>query len=120
MSITVAARTVGILAGSGSLPGMLIEACRAGGREPFVIAFNGFTDPETVGNVRHEWVDIAAVGKTFRTSREAACESVVMAGKLPILHGHEINHIDRAVNPARGLFLKAKSWAACSHCHSTS
>ena len=75
-------RTVGILAGSGALPGMLIEACRAGGREPFVIAFNGFTDPATVGNVRHEWVDIAAVGKTFRHLHDAGCEAVVLAGKL--------------------------------------
>jgi hypothetical protein len=45
---------------------------------------------------------------------------IVHAGKLPILHGHEVRRIDRAVNPARGLFLKTKSWAACSHCHTTS
>jgi len=44
----------------------------------------------------------------------------VYAGKLPIIHGHEMRTIDRAVNPARGLFLKAKTFAACSHCHSTS
>ena len=43
-----------------------------------------------------------------------------MAGKLPVLHGHEIRNIQRTVNPARGLFLRAKSWAACSHCHTTS
>lgn len=45
---------------------------------------------------------------------------LVYAGLLPILHGHEVSSITRAVNPARGLFLKAKSWAACSHCHTTS
>lgn len=45
---------------------------------------------------------------------------IVMAGKLPILHGHEIKGLTRTVNPARGLFLKAKSWALCSHCHTTS
>jgi len=45
---------------------------------------------------------------------------IVMAGKLPIIHGHEIKTLSRAVNPARGLFLRAKSWSACSHCHSTS
>jgi len=44
----------------------------------------------------------------------------VMAGKLPVLHGHEIRNIQRTVNPARGLFLKAKNFAACSHCHTTS
>ena len=45
---------------------------------------------------------------------------IVMAGKLPIIHGTEILGLSRVVNPARGLFLKAKSWAACSHCHTTS
>ena len=45
---------------------------------------------------------------------------IVYAGKLPIIHGHEISNITRTVNPARGLFLRAKTFAACSHCHSTS
>lgn len=45
---------------------------------------------------------------------------VVMAGKLPILHGHELRSISTAVNPARGLFLKANSWALCGHSHRTS
>ncbi|MEO5366084.1 MAG: metallophosphoesterase [Magnetococcus sp. WYHC-3] len=45
---------------------------------------------------------------------------IVYAGKLPIIHGHEVRNIDRAVNPARGLFLRTKTFSACSHCHSTS
>jgi hypothetical protein len=45
---------------------------------------------------------------------------IVMAGKLPILHGHEIRGTSRAVNPARGLFLKAKTFSLCGHFHSTS
>lgn len=45
---------------------------------------------------------------------------IVMAGKLPILHGHEIPAINVTVNPARGLFLRAKGWAMCGHCHRTS
>jgi predicted phosphodiesterase len=45
---------------------------------------------------------------------------IVQAGKLPIIHGHEVPAIIRAVNPARGLFLRTKTFSACSHCHSTS
>lgn len=45
---------------------------------------------------------------------------IVQFGVLPVIHGHEIKHIDKAVNAARGLYLKAKTFAACSHCHSTS
>lgn len=74
--------TVGILAGGGELPSLLVEACRAGGREPFVIAFNGFTEPQAIAGAPHAWLDIAAVGKTFRTLREADCSSVVLAGKF--------------------------------------
>jgi len=45
---------------------------------------------------------------------------LVYAGKLPIIHGHEVHGISNAVNAARGLFLKTKTFSACSHCHSTS
>lgn len=45
---------------------------------------------------------------------------LVYAGLLPILHGHEVGNITRAVNPARGLFLKTKTFSACSHLHTTS
>ena len=45
---------------------------------------------------------------------------IVMAGKLPVLHGHEVPFLQRTVNPARGLFLRTKSFAACGHCHTTS
>jgi predicted phosphodiesterase len=45
---------------------------------------------------------------------------IVQFGKLPVIHGHEIRNINKSVNPARGLYLKAKTFAACSHCHSTS
>jgi hypothetical protein len=45
---------------------------------------------------------------------------LVMAGKLPIIHGHEVSMISRSVNPARGLFLRAKTFSLCGHCHTTS
>jgi len=47
-------------------------------------------------------------------------KQIVKAGLLPILHGHEVGNLIRTVNPARGLFLRAKSWALCAHCHTTS
>lgn len=45
----------------------------------------------------------------------------VKAGKLNILHGHEYQSgISAPVNPARGLFLRAKGVAMCGHHHQTS
>lgn len=46
-------------------------------------------------------------------------KQIVMAGKLPIIHGDEMR-VSTAVNPARGLLLKAKTWAMCGHYHRTS
>ena len=45
---------------------------------------------------------------------------IVMHGKLPILHGHEIRLGAGAVNPARSLFLKFKTSSAVGHLHQTS
>lgn len=46
---------------------------------------------------------------------------LIQAGKLHVLHGHEYRPmIQTPVNPARGLFLRAKSVAICGHFHQTS
>lgn len=46
---------------------------------------------------------------------------IAYAGRLPIVHGHEFQgRATTAVNPARGLFLKALSSALISHFHRTS
>jgi len=47
-------------------------------------------------------------------------KQMILAGKLPVFHGHEFRNLHLTVNPARGLFLKTKSWALCAHCHRTS
>jgi predicted phosphodiesterase len=45
---------------------------------------------------------------------------LVLAGKLPIVHGHEVRLQNISVNPARSLFLKINSWGMCAHLHRTS
>ncbi len=45
---------------------------------------------------------------------------VVMAGKLSVLHGHEIKRLHIVVNPARGLFQKILTYGVVGHCHRTS
>ena len=73
---------LGILAGGGELPFLLVQASRASGREPFVIAFNGFTEQRVVAGTRHAWVDLAKVGQTMRHLHEAGCRAVVFAGGM--------------------------------------
>lgn len=46
---------------------------------------------------------------------------MVKVGRLPVLHGHEYRFaISNPVNPARGLFLRAKTHAVCGHMHQSS
>jgi predicted phosphodiesterase len=48
-------------------------------------------------------------------------KQIAMAGKLPIMHGHEwFGGFAPPVNPARGLFLKAKQSCLIGHHHRTS
>jgi predicted phosphodiesterase len=45
-------------------------------------------------------------------------DNPVMAGRLPILHGHEVGRgISSPVNPARGLFLRTNHTALVGHHH---
>ncbi len=73
---------LGILAGGGDLPARLVEACRAAGREVFVLAFEGQTDPSAVRGAEHAWSRLGAVGSALRTLRQAGVSELVMAGPI--------------------------------------
>lgn len=73
---------LGILAGGGELPQRLVEACRAAGREVFVLAFEGHTDPHTVRDVEHAWSRLGAMGSAIQTLRKAKVGELVMAGPI--------------------------------------
>ncbi|HEX6980044.1 MAG TPA: UDP-2,3-diacylglucosamine diphosphatase LpxI [Alphaproteobacteria bacterium] len=73
---------LGILAGGGQLPVRVIEACRSTGRDFFVLAFEGQTDPDTVAGTPHRWVRLGAVGEAFRHLHAAGVSEVVMAGPV--------------------------------------
>ncbi len=73
---------LGIIAGAGPLPGRLIAACRARGREAFVLAFEQHADPATVTPVPHAWVRIGAIGMALRILREQGVKEVVLAGSI--------------------------------------
>jgi predicted phosphodiesterase len=47
-------------------------------------------------------------------------QRIVYIGKLPVLHGHEVNLKSAIVNPARSLFLKTYKSSMCGHLHKTS
>lgn len=79
---TMAGR-LGLIAGGGALPARLLDACRARGREVFVVALEGQADPELVApDVAHAWARLGAVGRIVALLRQAEVEELVMAGKV--------------------------------------
>ena len=73
---------LGLLAGKGDLPVRIIQACREAGRDLFVIAFEGQTDPSTVQDVDHAWVRLGAAGTTIKLLHDAGVGDIVMAGAI--------------------------------------
>lgn len=74
-------KKLGIIAGNGSLPLCLIEACEKLKRPYFVVAIKGGM---TKGSLRreqpHAWVRLGAVGKALRLLKKNEVEEVVMIG----------------------------------------
>ncbi len=65
------------------MPRRIVEACQAAGRDIFIIAFNGETDPATVmGGASHAWVDLPAVGRTIRLLKQADVQDLVLIGPV--------------------------------------
>ena len=73
---------LGILAGGGPLPRLLIQACQNDKRQVFVIAFQGQCDPQTVLGVDHAWVRLGRTGKAIELLHANKVEQLVMAGYI--------------------------------------
>ncbi len=73
---------LGILAGSGELPGQLIRTCQKDRRPIFVLAFEGHTDPATLAGSDHAWVRLGAAGKAIEALKRAGAVELVMAGPI--------------------------------------
>jgi predicted phosphodiesterase len=73
--------------------------------------------PELLGVMQYTLADLLKFGDN--RIEHINDKRVVMVGKLPVLHGHEVFG-GASVNPARTLYLRAKSSALQGHNHRTS
>ena len=73
---------LGIVAGGGRLPQRLLEACRAAGRDVFVLALEGAAEPETVRGVPHAWCRLGAAVTGLSLLRENNVTELVLAGSV--------------------------------------
>ena len=76
------AAKLGILAGGGLLPGLIVRACQDSGREFFVITFEGQAIRDTFADVPHAQVRLGAAGQAIRHLRDAGVKDLVMAGAI--------------------------------------
>jgi len=73
---------LGIVAGGGTLPVQIIEACRKSGRDFFVIALKGQAGPGSFAGMPHAWLRLGAAGQAIAQLRNAGCKELVMAGAV--------------------------------------
>ena len=73
---------LGIVAGGGSLPRRLVEACQDSGRGAFVVAIEGQTDPATVTGADHLWIRIGQSERAISALRQAGARELVLVGAV--------------------------------------
>lgn len=76
------ASKLGIIAGGGAVPGQLIQAAKAQGRDCFVLAIKNSADPEALAGVDHVWLRLGQAGRAFELLHEKNVGEVVMAGPV--------------------------------------
>ncbi len=73
---------VGIIAGGGSLPGLVEQGCRSAGRPCLMIGLEGQADVAGCGREPDAWVRLGAAEQLLGHLRKAGVTSVVLAGKV--------------------------------------
>lgn len=71
---------LGIVAGKGDLPDLILDAVRAEGRPVFVLALEGQASEDLVRSVEHVWIPLGAVGRGIDALSGAGVRDVVFAG----------------------------------------
>ena len=76
------AATVGILAGSGPLPGQVAAAARAAGRPVFIVGFEGFAEARVLAPYPHKMLRLGAAGQILASLRTAGVRDLVLIGPV--------------------------------------
>lgn len=74
--------SLGIIAGKGTLPQRIVDACRGRGEPFYVLAFRGETDEAFLSGVEYSYIRHATVGETLAILQQQGVDRIVMAGKI--------------------------------------
>jgi len=73
---------LGLIAGKGDLPRLLVEECKAQGRPIYILALEGQTEDSLIQNENHLWSRIGEVNKALKYFRQNNVKEVIMAGGI--------------------------------------
>lgn len=76
------ASPVGIIAGSGSLPEMLVRHCETQSRPCFIVGFEGETPEALMGSSPHLWGKLDKVGEILSTLKKHQIRDLVFVGRV--------------------------------------
>ena len=72
--------TLGLIAGSGSLPLSVIDACRKAKRPVFVLALKGHANADILSDSKGEFIRLGAIGKVIRLLKKNGVREIVFIG----------------------------------------
>jgi DUF1009 family protein len=99
--------TLGIIAGQGLLPKLVIEACLSQGYPFFVLALENQTDPNLLKDIPHAWNRLGAVGKSIEILKSNGVTCLVLAGAVKRPSWVELRPDFKAAEMLASLGIKA-------------
>lgn len=73
---------LGIVAGSGKLPGHLAALCRNSDRDYFILALEGHADPAVIGDAPQGWIRLGEGGRGIDILHQQSVNDIVFAGAV--------------------------------------
>ena len=73
---------IGILAGGGEIPRLLVQACKKQNIDVFVVGFEGQTDSETLTDTHHMIDTIGGAGRIMKRLGEEGISDIVLIGRI--------------------------------------
>ncbi|XEU33425.1 UDP-2,3-diacylglucosamine diphosphatase LpxI [Tistrella bauzanensis] len=78
----VSGDTLGVIAGNGRLPELVIQAARDAGRAVFVVVLDGTENPARFADLPHAVIRIGAAGRIIAALKQAGVGDLVLAGGI--------------------------------------
>lgn len=82
MAVTPAVAPLGIIAGRGDLPQIVVQGCLALARPCFVVGFEGDTDASVLAQVPHVVIGMESIGVGLKALKKQGVKELVMVGPV--------------------------------------